>query len=229
MKHEPIDSNFLIRIKMSTLGKRKRSPLNGLTRRSRMNETSGRKVRKVQTHYKNLLCETNTINRIRQTITTGSLYTLFYSNGVFSGNTGFNRHSSVSSYYLIGIVGYASSGTHANHSISAIRRGPNLYVFDPWGSERKDITDSVAIQLATELRVINIHMYNGQNLQAKNTTGVCVGFASDFLVRFSQVQNINNQKIEQAFRLNSNDPRTMANRLTRYNIPGPMRVVPRIE
>jgi hypothetical protein len=216
--------------------KRKRSDSTiGLTRQNRLNRTENTKRRKVQTFYRQTLSSNNTLTRIRENIGPRAYHLVFssdsasaFSNNPFSGNIGFNRHPE-NSYYLITVENY-SRGLHVNHAISAIRRGDKLFVFDPWGRDRKPATYMAAVQLAHKLGIYHVFIYNGRNLQYYDCAGVCVGFASDFLTKFRNKPLISrtfNKDVSQAFRANANNTSVMERALMRRETPGPNSIIPR--
>ena len=209
-------------------GKRKRPNTSvGLTSRNKSNVTANTKRRKVQTFWRYCLHSTNTINKLREVLGT-SVYQIDY-NHKFSGNTGFTRHSTQASYFII-IHGYTGYNDNTNHAIAAVRRGNSLFVFDPWGRGRRLVTNLVAFELAKELSIENVYLYNGPNLQMRNNVGVCVGFSVDFLLHIRN-KNLNrttfNTTVSSMFRANANNPDTMARALTRREDPGPNSVVSR--
>jgi hypothetical protein len=100
------------------------------------------------------------------------------------------------------------------------------------GFRQKKITDSVASDLRKKLDVKKVYIYNGKNLQARNSKGVCLGFASDFLVWASRSARINsstlNANVYNFFKKAANEPNIMAKgSLMKYENPSPQEVVPR--
>ena len=83
---------------------------------------------------------------------------------------------------LIKVVNYDSSGPHVVHAISAVKIGTTLYGFNAWGASALPVDKKIFRQLATRYKCKNIQTYNGYDLQYGNQYGVCVGFASNFVL-----------------------------------------------
>lgn len=235
------------------LGKRKRVNGQNLSRKGRVFRVGNSKRRKIHVRLRYTCNETSAINRLR-TIIGNSVHKLFINTteGVIRGETSKSKRS----YYLITIIKYLGGTQHANHAVSAIRTGGRriskrvkirgkkmskiihetiggtLYVFDPWGNERLQITNTTGQMLGLKLKVDRVVFYNGENLQARNTQGVCVGMASDFLVKVHEdTLRLNkssfNTNVTASFRKNANNPANMFERLTRYNNPTPVPTISR--
>jgi len=240
---KPIFQRPLPRYATKVLGVKRNRNNNNPIKKSNV---SGAKRRKVHAPYRYACSGTNAINRLRNQIG-DSVHQLFVKDEGIIGDTTDKRNKS---YYLILILKYSEKGTHVRHAISAVRVGGTLkthvglfgkvvtrvggtlFVFDPWGSDRKKITDSVASDLRKKLDVKKVYIYNGKNLQARNSKGVCLGFASDFLVWASRSARINsstlNANVYNFFKNAANEPNIMAKgSLMKYENPSPQEAVPR--
>lgn len=82
---------------------------------------------------------------------------------------------------LVGVMNYTNMYPN-NHAIAVYKWGDVLYCFDPWGSRRNRISDKIFKILKEVLGCSKIRVYNGSNLQAYDTYGVCVGLSSNFIV-----------------------------------------------
>lgn len=84
--------------------------------------------------------------------------------------------------FLIGVVDYAPSlGLHSNHAIAAYKWGNVLYCADPWGRGARAISKTIFKNLQELTGCRSLRIYKGANLQLYNSSGVCVGLASNFL------------------------------------------------
>ena len=146
------------------------------------------------------------------------------------GATSFVTHAKEAAY-LINIHDYepprANNGglRHENHAISAIRRRDKLYVFDPWGQDRKQVSQVVGRILKRYMPgVTTLSYYNGPNLQMSNTHGACVGLSANLIIWYGQGMSLNNKTVQ-----NTIGPRVanIGRNITRFEKPGPLSVVKR--
>lgn len=103
-----------------------------------------------------------------------------YKNGKIDG-TEYHPNGAVVGL-LIKVIDYDSSGPHSVHAISAVKIGTTLYGFNSWGASALPIDKKIFRKLATLYKCKKIQTYNGYNLQYGNQHGVCVGFASNFVL-----------------------------------------------
>ena len=85
---------------------------------------------------------------------------------------------------LIGVTNYSANQNLPNHAIAVYKWGDILYCFDSWGEKRNKISTTI-FKIIYEMIKTNsskLRIYNGPNLQAYNTFGVCVGLASNFII-----------------------------------------------
>jgi hypothetical protein len=87
---------------------------------------------------------------------------------------------------LIGVENYhyneEEGGVHRNHAISAVKYGNTLFAFDPWGKRSKSIDRKIFKNIQGRYSCTKLYMYTGKNLQEGNYLGVCVGYASNFIL-----------------------------------------------
>jgi hypothetical protein len=85
---------------------------------------------------------------------------------------------------LIGVTNYSANQNLPHHAIAVYKWGNILYCFDSWGAKRNKISTTI-FKIIYEMMKTNrskLQIYNGPNLQAYNTFGVCVGLASNFII-----------------------------------------------
>jgi hypothetical protein len=85
---------------------------------------------------------------------------------------------------LIGVTNYSANQNLPNHAIAVYKWGDILYCFDSWGANRNKISTTIfkIIYEMIKTKRSKLQIYNGPNLQAYNTYGVCVGLASNFII-----------------------------------------------
>jgi hypothetical protein len=88
---------------------------------------------------------------------------------------------------LIGVYDYSGQSTtipeiHKNHCISVFKWDNTLYCFDPWGEKSNRFSDIIFQKLKNMLNCSEMFIYKGPYLQRYNTTGICVGLSSNFLI-----------------------------------------------
>ena len=113
------------------------------------------------------------------------------------------------------------------HAISAILQSGTLYVFDPHGRDRdRSATNRVARLIARRIGkpiVRHVKIYGGPSLQARNTYGICTGFAHDFLILQGRNQRFTretfNNAMERTFHVLAQSPNKAAN-IMRYHSAG---------
>ena len=115
-----------------------------------------------------------------------------------------------------------TSTVHSAHTISAVVSNGILFVFDPWGRDRKVTTDIIATKIATRYNLF-LKIYNGPNLQAADKYGICTAFAFNFLRKFGtrSINPINfNRNVATTFRQIANNPNSVARtfELSRYGV-----------
>ncbi len=139
------------------------------------------------------------------------------------GNTKFSQHSN-QAFYLVGIKGYLNRSHSANHAIAVCRYGENLYVFDPWGSERQEITNEFGRALASFTGTTKLKFYNGKNLQSLDSQGVCVALSSKLLMQIPFLKDDSNKSVENYFKNNSKNPEQLFKQLVMYEKGGFIRL-----
>lgn len=103
-------------------------------------------------------------------------------------------HPSPKSYFLIFIYDYDTGNTNRarNHWVSAIFKEKIVWLFDSRGHDARNIDFFVNFLKWKGFDVEYKMQYNGPNLQALNTTGVCSQFAKLFLERCSPSRSMTN-------------------------------------
>ena len=214
---------------MKVLGKRPREANTNLTRKNRLLKEGNAKRRKVQTSYRTIACQSNTIRRIRSSVSF-PVYIIDAYMGendqvYWYGGTTFTTHAKQAGY-LFNIIGYAVGGPHTSHAISAYRLGDKLYVFDPWGEDRKLVSKVLARSLKAYIPgVKKLMQYNGPNLQSTNAYGACVGLSANFIILASRGMPLTNNSVR-----NTLAPRlaNITKNLSRFeNNPAMLPTVPR--
>jgi len=83
---------------------------------------------------------------------------------------------------LIGVTNYSANKNLPNHAIAVYKWGDILYCFDSWGDRRNKVSTRIFKIIYEITNSSKLRIYNGPNLQAYNTFGVCVGLASNFII-----------------------------------------------
>ena len=85
--------------------------------------------------------------------------------------------------FIIGVLDYRVSEIplHRNHAIAAYKWDDTLYCADPWGYKARAISKTIFKNLQELTGCKYLRVYKGRNLQAYDTSGVCVGLSSNFL------------------------------------------------
>lgn len=165
---------------MATIGKRKRS----------ITSMSPEKIRALSPQFKTLSrCTTNRIKRYLPGDV--NFISTIYNEASF---TEFDKLKGSATKekvaILIGIIGYLPGANivHGNHSVAAFKWGNTLYCFDPWGKDRKRKADDIFYFINSFTKCDKVVVYNGVNLQTMDSTGVCVGLSSNFLMILAKRQ-----------------------------------------
>ena len=82
----------------------------------------------------------------------------------------------------ISVSPYTSGGMHSSHAISAVKFNNKLFCFNAWGSGHKPLDEDIYKYLAGKYKCDKIMIYRGPSLQAGDPYGVCVGYATNFIL-----------------------------------------------
>jgi len=94
-------------------------------------------------------------------------------------------------------MNYNNIGRDQHHVIACKVKDGYIYMFNAHGHMRNKESDKLAVEMIkkfikyhfkssvseSRLNALRIVHYNGKNLQQLNSTGVCVGFARNFLIK----------------------------------------------
>ena len=77
---------------------------------------------------------------------------------------------------------YSSGRTHSAHAISAVKYNDTLFAFNAWGRNHlaKDI--NIFRKLKIKYNCSKLFIYKGPSMQAGDPYGVCVGYATNFVM-----------------------------------------------
>lgn len=156
-----------------------------MSKRGRNNNNGARKFLRVgeTCEYKSLV-DGSLLRSARRSITDKNVHQIIIS--------AINGHNEVmaapflhaSNAFLIGIVGYNTSGNeniHRNHAVAAILTNGRLYAFNAHGLDSKPMDWLVSFLQQNGFVVNGFMQYNGPNLQLLDTKGACTAFSSRFL------------------------------------------------
>jgi hypothetical protein len=82
----------------------------------------------------------------------------------------------------ITVTQYASSGLHTTHAISAVKFNKHLFCFNAWGNGHLPIDRDIYRFLKTKYNCDTFMIYEGPSLQTGDPYGVCVGYATNFIL-----------------------------------------------
>jgi hypothetical protein len=83
---------------------------------------------------------------------------------------------------LITVQNYAAGGMHTAHAIAAVKHGDTLYAMNPWGIRGLPVDTAVFNIVKERYGCARVYIYNGESLQLGDPFGVCVGYASNFVL-----------------------------------------------
>ena len=84
---------------------------------------------------------------------------------------------------LIVVSQYARTGDmHHSHAISAVKYRNTLFAFNTWGKIGKPIDATIFKTVQRMYNCNTLHVYLGPSLQDEDPYGVCVGYASNFVL-----------------------------------------------
>lgn len=176
-----------------TLGKRKRSPTT--LRKESLKPTTKKII--VDPEYKQI--SEYAMRRIKKNIPSDVNLTRIYATSIseeFFTRQLKNVLNSEKVAMLIGVFNYLPGTKDINHAIAAYKVGNILYCFDPWGIQRKDKSQRIFKILKKIYNPRYFLVYEGSNLQTKNTRGACVGLSSNFIIKMANRKS----PIKQGFR-----------------------------
>ena len=82
----------------------------------------------------------------------------------------------------ITVIEYASGGLHTSHAISAVKFNKHLFCFNAWGNRHKPFDRDIYRFLKTKYNCDTFMIYEGPSLQEGDPYGVCVGYATNFIL-----------------------------------------------
>jgi hypothetical protein len=82
----------------------------------------------------------------------------------------------------ISVDPYTKGGMHSSHAISAVKFNKHLFCFNAWGQIHKPIDIDIYTYLALKYQCDTFLVYEGPSLQDGDPYGVCVGYASNFIL-----------------------------------------------
>ena len=82
----------------------------------------------------------------------------------------------------ITVTPYAKGGMHSSHAISAVKFNKHLFCFNAWGKNHKSLDNTIYRNLADRYNCDKIIIYEGPSLQLGDPYGVCVGYATNFIL-----------------------------------------------
>ena len=77
---------------------------------------------------------------------------------------------------------YSAGGLHSIHAISAVKFNKHLFCFNAWGNVHYPVDINIYKFLANKYKCDNFMIYEGPSLQTNDPYGVCVGYASNFII-----------------------------------------------
>ncbi len=77
---------------------------------------------------------------------------------------------------------YTAGGMHSSHAISAVKFNKHLFCFNAWGENHKPLDNTIYRNLANRYNCDNLIIYEGPSLQNGDPYGVCVGYATNFIL-----------------------------------------------
>ncbi len=84
---------------------------------------------------------------------------------------------------LIGVKQYAFNGDmHAAHALSAVKYRNTLFAFNAWGKGGKPVDVTIFETVRRMYNCKYMDMYLGPNVQMGDPYGICVGYASNFVL-----------------------------------------------
>ena len=82
----------------------------------------------------------------------------------------------------ITVTPYTAGGMHSSHAISAVKFNKHLFCFNAWGENHKPLDYAIYRNLAKRYNCDKIMIYEGPSLQSGDPYGVCVGYATNFIL-----------------------------------------------
>ena len=82
----------------------------------------------------------------------------------------------------ITVTPYTKGGMHSSHAISAVKFNKHLFCFNAWGENHKPLDSAIYRNLAKRYNCDKIIIYEGPSLQSGDPYGVCVGYATNFIL-----------------------------------------------
>lgn len=82
----------------------------------------------------------------------------------------------------ITVTPYTDGRMHSSHAISAVKFNKYLFCFNAWGENHKPFDRTIYRDLANRYNCDNIIIYEGPSLQIGDPYGVCVGYATNFIL-----------------------------------------------
>jgi len=83
---------------------------------------------------------------------------------------------------IIIITPYTVGKLHSSHAISAVKYNDTLYAFNAWGEGHKSVDNDIFNYLKNKYNCDKLLIYKGPSLQAGDPYGVCVGYATNFIL-----------------------------------------------
>ena len=83
---------------------------------------------------------------------------------------------------LITVQKYSEGGMHAAHAIAAVKHGDTLFAMNAWGDRSLPMDANIFNIVKERYGCARVYIYSGESLQQGDSFGVCVGYASNFVL-----------------------------------------------
>lgn len=83
---------------------------------------------------------------------------------------------------IVVVTPYTVGKLHSSHAISAVKYNNTLFAFNAWGEGHKSVDNDIFNYLKNKYNCDKLLIYKGPSLQAGDPYGVCVGYATNFIL-----------------------------------------------